>query len=812
MNLTHDNPFRILGLPLTAGAKDIAKQVNTLATYAEMGKSKAFDRDFSFLRPVNRTTEAITEANKRIEQSENKLLYSLFWFWNNNSVDELAIDVLQEGRVERAIEIWEKATFANTEKTYKPVALYDNLIRQSSDWIEEDIDNHSLIKNGEGYVIERKAATSYSIPTVPAELGVDEEDWSIECDTEWIEGVDSWGYGIVFGRDKGSYFSFEIAANGNHCFDKYVDWNFTSLIPWKSSDVVDTWGSNHLRITCTSNQLRFHINGQFVDCFEREPFFGDHLGFILMRAQTIAFSNFKICRLVEDDAYGAGIRVSSKNFSNIKNLSVLFLSLSAVNGEPLREDYLRKGIALASKCFSDEQIEDYAKKVAGDRYVYDPGKALEFYIGNIVDSLKQYLGKPAGISTGQLIQTFSDYPIEAKQYINTRFLAKPIHHIEREIESAQAAKRSSPSSAVDIGKSLVESTKSDLELLKAALGKSDYQYRSIADKLANQVIQCGIDYFNATRNDSPSLPLYEYGYLVAVSPATQERAKENLDSCKEWIIIAKPIQNIDKEIESAHAARSASPSCAVDIGKSLVEATKSDIEVLKTALGNSDYRYQNMADRLANQVIQCGIDSFNATHNDEPGLPLYEYGSLVAVSLETQERAKENLNSCKEWIKNKIYYFCWFCGENQPDSNAAFSKTIYKETSRSSFPSSVRFSYVSIPIPRCSECRELQGRSLGKYWMGLIGWLSGCAAIGTIIGAVVDSIPDLSAVEGSRAQAGALLGALAGAFIGWMVSERRRSSQLSEAGVKDTSKSTISQYPIIRQRLKQGWQFSQPSA
>ena len=135
-------------MPLTASARDIAKQVNILATYAEMGRSKAFDRDFSFLPPVNRTAEVIEEASKRIEQGENRLLYSLFWFWNNNSVDELALDVLQEGRVERAIEIWEKAIFANREETYKPVPLYDNLIRQSSAWLEVDDDEEprSLIQ------------------------------------------------------------------------------------------------------------------------------------------------------------------------------------------------------------------------------------------------------------------------------------------------------------------------------------------------------------------------------------------------------------------------------------------------------------------------------------------------------------------------------------------------------------------------------------------------------------------------------------------------------------------------------------------
>ena len=154
MNPTHNNPFRILGLPLTASARDITKQVNTLATYAEMGKAKVFDTDFSFFPPVNRTPEVIEEASKRIEQSENKLLHSLFWFWNNNSVDELALDVLKEGRIERAIEIWENAIFATKEKSYKPVALrngYDNLIRESSDWYEGNDDDHSLKKHDGAY-------------------------------------------------------------------------------------------------------------------------------------------------------------------------------------------------------------------------------------------------------------------------------------------------------------------------------------------------------------------------------------------------------------------------------------------------------------------------------------------------------------------------------------------------------------------------------------------------------------------------------------------------------------------------------------
>ena len=91
MNLINNNPYRILGLPITASEREIVKQINTLAIYSEMGKSKSLDTDFSFLSPVERTPYLIEEAKKQIEQSESRLFYSLFWFWKNNSVDELAL-------------------------------------------------------------------------------------------------------------------------------------------------------------------------------------------------------------------------------------------------------------------------------------------------------------------------------------------------------------------------------------------------------------------------------------------------------------------------------------------------------------------------------------------------------------------------------------------------------------------------------------------------------------------------------------------------------------------------------------------------
>ena len=223
MNLITNNPFRILGLPITASEREIAKQINTLATYAEMGKIKSFDTDFPFLPPIDRKPALIEDSKKQIERSESRLLYSLFWFWSKNSADELSFEVLKDGNITKAIEIWEKSVFAGKSKVYKPVVLIEDLIKGSANWSKQTDEDHSLIYSGDEYIIERKKETSFSIPTVFADLNYD-DNWTIECDTDWIDGVDNTGYGIVFGRAKGNFYSFKLAGNGYYMYAKYNEW------------------------------------------------------------------------------------------------------------------------------------------------------------------------------------------------------------------------------------------------------------------------------------------------------------------------------------------------------------------------------------------------------------------------------------------------------------------------------------------------------------------------------------------------------------------------------------------------------------
>ena len=548
MNLINNNPYRILGLPITANEKEIARQFNTLATYAEMGKTKLSDNDYPFLTPVNRTKFTIEEAKKQIEQDDAKLLYSLFWFWENNSADELALEVLKEGNTDKAIDIWEKVAFTNKHKIYKPIVLNENLIASSTQFNDTADEDHILKKDGDQYFVERKKEENYSIPTAFYELNF-EDNWSIECNVKWMDGVDTFSYGIVFGRAKGSYYYFGIAGSGSYMYGKYDDWTYTKYIDWTENKNFNKWGTNKLRIEKIENTLKFFINDEHVNNWEAEPFFGEYFGFKVTKNQKVSFRNLKFCKLIEDEIYGEGLIVSLKNLSNIKNLSTLYLSLSLASTKgTFKINHFEKGIALAKYIFANGNIEEFSKLIVDDKYNYKPEKTLHFYINDILESVKPFIDKEDGIPINKLINSFATFPIEAKHILNNRFVAKQIQNIDQEIEKAQTARRNDPKTAIDTGQALVSNTKTDILHLKNILDESDFQYQIIADKLSLAIMQCGIesfnvrktekgeiDYPNAIKSEERFVQEYEYALSIAVSQRVKERVKENLESCKELI-------------------------------------------------------------------------------------------------------------------------------------------------------------------------------------------------------------------------------------------------------------------------------------
>jgi len=129
MNAIKNNPYRTLGLFGNSTEKELQKQITILKRFAEIGKNRAFEFDFPFLGDIVRSSETVQEAASKIEQAKNKVHFALFWFLNSGHIDEVALNYLKEGNLDKANDIWEKALRGSivTDKNFTAICNISTL-------------------------------------------------------------------------------------------------------------------------------------------------------------------------------------------------------------------------------------------------------------------------------------------------------------------------------------------------------------------------------------------------------------------------------------------------------------------------------------------------------------------------------------------------------------------------------------------------------------------------------------------------------------------------------------------------------------
>jgi hypothetical protein len=159
----------------------------------------------------------------------------------------------------------------------------------------------------------------------------------------------------------------------------------------------------------------------------------------------------------------------------------------------------------------------------------------------VIDLIKPKLEAPNGISLQQFITAFKTLPHEIQLYVTSKFTDRPINSIENQIEKTKRLRDDFPKQADEFGNDLIQNTKQDLQLLKNILPVENIQLQMIVNKLANELIQCSIDYFNELREDDEidpgetSLKLARYAYTISAPGQIRDRIEENLESIEDWV-------------------------------------------------------------------------------------------------------------------------------------------------------------------------------------------------------------------------------------------------------------------------------------
>lgn len=202
-----------------------------------------------------------------------------------------------------------------------------------------------------------------------------------------------------------------------------------------------------------------------------------------------------------------------------------------------------------------------------------------------------------------------------KDILNERLVSPVISQIEDCIGSAKNVKRDSPSGRYNAGVKLMEDTRPLIARLKRVCSDTDIRYQNVMDKLANEILQCGIDYYNKSDDDDKgekAMPLQKYALQIAVGPMAKSRCKDNVD------ILQKNIDNLPpKEVMANHKAIQralktfATQPELIRYSIQLIKDCAPHIVVIKEKLGKDNQYYLKISTAIVNNALGNVISEVN---------------------------------------------------------------------------------------------------------------------------------------------------------------------------------------------------------
>lgn len=308
--------------------------------------------------------------------------------------------------------------------------------------------------------------------------------------------------------------------------------------------------------------------------------------------------------------------IAKRNASAYFNWGTLFLN-SAFHNSTLNETHLEKGLNLKLKFLESEYVNEL-KELATDETYKATKKELQLLFLNQVQSEFE---KNGTLNSDILIDIITRQEFSAKEDFLKSFVQKPIEQIESRVEEAKSKRKLNKADGVKIGKALFEQTSENLKQIKSILGVSNLKFTSISDKVSEEILQCGIDYFlnfrdSSTDPGSDAMQLLRKSKTLAVGTIAKQRCQENIESLQEWID-EKPERDkqariiVDferlKNLIDEYEVRAET----IANGKQLLESARPYLNNVKAALGNKDELYLGLSTRIASDAQGMCVSEVN---------------------------------------------------------------------------------------------------------------------------------------------------------------------------------------------------------
>lgn len=195
------------------------------------------------------------------------------------------------------------------------------------------------------------------------------------------------------------------------------------------------------------------------------------------------------------------------------------------------------------------------------------------------------------------------------------------------------------------------------------------------------------------------------------------------------------IESLHAYINTAKSSQGKGSAARYNAGIKLMNSTKSLLTKLNQLLPKNDVQYQMVVDKLADEILQCGIDYFNDSNDSDKARKAFElqnYALSIAVGQMTRERCKENVNILNEVIKS--------LPPKEFETIARYIDNTIHNSLLSDKPENV-IKLIQSCGPYLADIREVQGKT-GKFYLRMSSHVAE-TALGAIIGIVNRAIKDV---------------------------------------------------------------------
>ena len=361
--------------------------------------------------------------------------------------------------------------------------------------------------------------------------------------------------------------------------------------------------------------------------------------------------------------------ISSNNFSNVKNLYTLYLALSFINKE-INYNYLTKGLSIAGYFFSNGFITDFARSVDGTSSNINYENISISFIDEILQTVRQDCSNNnLETELKTITEALQLFPTQIYLHAIESFINEPVHNIKMNIAKSKKKRNEDPEEANKFGKELYDATISHLGYIENLVSNSDLKYQIIADNLAEEILQCSIDFFNKMRGSNLVDPgkgafsLAEIALNIVQGDRAKNRISETSAVYLDWIEdrpqrdkqrkVQKSIEYIQKQLEllpDIGSLESTRKRRLSTIALNLISNCTSSLTEIRNTLGMADKLYLDYSSEVGSNALGMCIECANQTKEYVIVLNVLKKISKLDMTPELRKSLKENI----EIIENNI--------------------------------------------------------------------------------------------------------------------------------------------------------------